>query len=67
MAKRKQIIYNPHADKYVGFFNYRATIIEPDEQPAPEALVFLLPGLQGHWKCHIGYFLINKISANVQW
>ena len=29
-------------------------------------LVFLLTGLQGHWKCPIGYFLINKSSANVQ-
>ena len=66
MAIRKQIIYDQHADKYVGFVNYGAAIVEPDEQPATEALVFLLTGLQGHWKCPIGYFLINKISANVQ-
>ena len=34
------IIYDQHADKYVGFVNYGAAIVEPDEQPATEALVF---------------------------
>ena len=66
MAIRKQILYDPQTDHYVGFVKYGAAIVEPDEQPATEALVFLLTGLQGHWKCPIGYFLINKISANVQ-
>jgi hypothetical protein len=29
-------------------------------------LVFLLVGTSSHWKCPIGYFLINKISAKDQ-
>ena len=64
-AIRKQILYDRHTDDYVGFVKYKAAIVDPDEQPATEALAFLLTGLQGHWKCPIGYFLINKISANV--
>ena len=40
--------------------------MEPDEQPVTEAPVFLLTCVQGHWKCPIGYFLINNSSANVQ-
>ncbi len=39
---------------------------EPCEQLASEALVFLLVALRGHWKCLIGYFLTDKLSANVQ-
>ena len=51
------------ADECVGFVKYGAVIVEPDEQPAIEALVFLRTGLQGHWKCPIRNFLINKIKC----
>jgi len=30
---------------------------------ATEVLVYMLVGLQGHWKVPIGYFLINSITA----
>lgn len=65
MAIRKQILYDPHANHYVGFVKYRTANVEPDEQPGTEAPVFLLTGFQGHWKCSNGYFLINEISVNV--
>ena len=66
MAIRKQVIYDPKKDQYVGFINYGGAVVEPSEELASEALAFLLVGLRGHWKCPIGYFLINKMSANVQ-
>ena len=66
MAIRKQVIYDPKKDQYVGFINYGGAVVEPSEKLASEALAFLLVGLRGHWKCPIGYFLINKMSANVQ-
>ena len=31
-----------------------------------EALVFLLVGTKSHWKCPIGYFLVDKINAKDQ-
>ena len=41
----------------------------PNTKPdtlASEALVFLLVGTRSHWKCLIGYFLVNKITAEDQ-
>ena len=33
---------------------------------ASGALVLLLVGTRSHWKCPIGYFLVNKITAEDQ-
>ena len=66
MAIRKQVMYDPKKDQYFGFINYIGAVVEPSEELASEALAFLLVGLRGHWKCPIGCFLINKMSANVQ-
>ena len=33
---------------------------------ASGALVLLLVGTRSHWKCAIGYFLVNKITAEDQ-
>ena len=56
------------SDKYHGFINYGIPVVIPDEPKtlASEALVFLLVGARTHWKCPIGYFLGNKISAAIQ-
>ena len=40
--------------------------MEPSDERASEALAFLLVGLRSHWKCPMGYFLSNKMPANVQ-
>lgn len=62
-AIRKQALYD-NFDLYVGFIGYVGALVERSEELSTEALVFLLIGLRGHWKCPIGYFLINKTSAN---
>ena len=64
MAIRKQMLWNPEKDKYSGFGN-----AIPNSTPtklASEALVFLLVRTRAHWKCPIGYFLTNKITAKDQ-
>lgn len=66
MSIRKETVWDNKNDKYDGFINYG--IVNPDdpETLASEALVFLLVGARTHWKCPIGYFLGNKISARIQ-
>ena len=62
MAIRKQTLWDPKQDEFVGFVNYGPAQIEAPETMASEALV----GLRSHWKCPIAYFLIDKLSASVQ-
>ena len=67
MAIRKQMLWNPEKDKYSGLVDFKDAI--PNSTPtklASEALVFLLVGTRAHWKCPIGYFLIDKITAKDQ-
>jgi hypothetical protein len=66
MAIRKQTLWDPKQDEFVGFVNYGPAQIESPETMASEALVFALVGLRSHWKCPIAYFLIDKLSASVQ-
>ena len=65
MAIRKQTQWEPAHNKYSGYENYGPTLEAP-EVIASEALVFLLVGLQRHWKQPIGCFLTNKASASIQ-
>ena len=65
MATRKQTQWEPAHNKYSGYENYGPTLEAP-EVIASEALVFLLVGLQRHWKQPIGCFLTNKASASIQ-
>jgi hypothetical protein len=67
MSIRKQTLWNSEKEQYSGFVD------RGDEIPnvksdvlASEALVFLLVGARSHWKCPIGYFLVDKISAKDQ-
>ena len=57
-------IYNNSNGSYEGFVDYGEGIsaFDPDKI-ATEALVFMLVGLQGHWKIPIGYVLCNSINA----
>ncbi len=63
-------MYNTSQDKYEGFVDFGPDLdLGEDvnrEVLATEALVFMLVGLTGRWKFPIGYFLINKIDADVQ-
>ena len=67
MSIRKQTLLNAENDQYSGFSDFGDTIptINPGRL-ASEALVFLLVGTRSHWKCPIGYFLVDKITAKDQ-
>ncbi|CAB4005871.1 Hypothetical predicted protein [Paramuricea clavata] len=63
----KQTLWNPQKDQYSGFVDLGNEIPNVQcDKLASEALVFLLVGTRSHWKCPIGYFLIDKISAKDQ-
>ena len=58
------VVYNQSDGCYDGFVNFGKDISATDPDViATEVLVFMLVGLQGHWKVPIGYFLINSITA----
>ena len=67
MSIRKQTLWNPEKDQYSGFVDLGNEIpnVQCDKM-ASEALVFLLAGTRSHWKCPVGYFLVDKISAKDQ-
>lgn len=65
MALRKLSIYNQGT--LSGFCDYGGVIAEGGESLASEALVFLLVPLKGTSRQYIiGYFLIDKVTAQVQ-
>lgn len=67
MAIRSEYVYDAKRQCYVGGVDLGCVKIGVSEITlATEALVFMVVGLMGHWKQAIGYFLINKISANTQ-
>ena len=67
MSIRKQTIWNPEDDQYSGFVNLGDTLPNhKTEKLASEALVFLLVGTRSHWKCPVGYFLVDKINGKDQ-
>ena len=66
MSIRKQTVWDTNKDRYAGFINYVAVTPDDPDTLASEALVFLLVGTRTHWKCPIGYFLTDKMSASVQ-
>ena len=58
------VVYNQSDGCYDGFVNFGTDISATDPDViATEVLVFMLVGLQGHWKVPIGYVLINSITA----
>lgn len=64
MAIKKHVQYNPHTQKMSGFVDMGDGMNETDV--ATEALVFMVVGLQGHWKAPIAYYLTNSLSPNTQ-
>ena len=66
MSIRKQAEWDVKKEKYSGFINYGEVTPEKPDTMASEALLFLLVGTRTHWKCPIGYFLSDKMTANIQ-
>lgn len=66
MSIRKKILYDSSEDKFLGYCDFGGIQAEAHETPATEALVFMLVGLKGKWKCPIAYFLQSKSSAIIQ-
>ena len=66
MAIYKGTWWDPKKRSFVGNVDYGTAIPEASDDYASEALVFLICGVKGHWKHPVGYFLQNKISADVQ-
>ncbi|KAK6167116.1 hypothetical protein SNE40_021216 [Patella caerulea] len=64
MAIRKQVTYDSHAGKLVGFVDLGTGIDETDE--AKEALVFMLVGIKSKWKAPVAYYLSKGLQAEVQ-
>ncbi len=64
MAIKKHIQYNPQTQKMSGFVDMGDGMNETDV--ATEALVFMVVGLQGHWKAPISYYLTNTLSPDTQ-
>ncbi|KAJ4934764.1 hypothetical protein JOQ06_007546 [Pogonophryne albipinna] len=64
MAIRKHVQYNPHNQSMSGFVDMGDGNNETDV--ATEALVFMVVGLQGHWKAPIAYYLTKSLSPETQ-
>lgn len=63
MSIRKQVIFYYNQGKNVGYVNLGGLKTENHEELATEALVFQIVSLSVKFKCVVGYFFINKISA----
>lgn len=64
MSIKKHVQYNPHTESMSGFVDMGDGNNETDV--ASEALVFMVVGLQGHWKAPIAYFLSKSLSPEPQ-
>ena len=66
MAIRKETVWDPVRQCYVGCADYVAALPDAGDSLATEALVFMASGVTGHWKHPVAYFIVNKVSAAVQ-
>jgi len=58
------LVYEHNRGTYDGFVDFGKDIVGFDEDKvATEAMVFMLVGLKGSWKCPIGYVLENGLDA----
>uniref|UniRef100_A0A9J7ZUA4 DNA transposase THAP9 n=1 Tax=Cyprinus carpio carpio TaxID=630221 RepID=A0A9J7ZUA4_CYPCA len=64
MSIRKHVQYNPHTQSMSGFVDMGDG--NSETEVATEALVFMVVGLQGHWKTPIAYFLTKSLSPETQ-
>ena len=66
MALHTAIAYDKKTDKHYGYIDLGGIAHVNNEEMATEALVFQIVSFKQKFKCPIGYFFINKISASVQ-
>ncbi len=64
MAVRRHTQYDAHTQKMTGFVASGGSLDETSV--ASEALVFMVEGLQGHWKMPIACFLIKSLTPDTQ-
>ncbi|RVE64489.1 hypothetical protein OJAV_G00126390 [Oryzias javanicus] len=64
MAIKKHVQYNVHTQKMTGYVDMGDGMDETDV--ATEVLVFMVVGLQGHWKAPVGYYLVKSLSPDTQ-
>lgn len=68
MAIRQQLVWHPSKNTNVGHIDYgcNGVQISADAPLASNALVCMISGLSGGWKCPIGYIFTNKTDADIQ-
>lgn len=65
MSIRRQYYFDKKAQKLSGYVDLGGFTTE-SERLASEALVFLIVSLKDKFKCPVAYFLVDKLSAEVQ-
>lgn len=66
MSIRSELTYDKKMDKFWGYVDYGGIVNNDSEILATEVLVIMIVSYTRKFKCPIGYFFINKISANIQ-
>lgn len=66
MHIRKQLLYDGHAKRTTGYVDIGIGQEEESEELATEALVFMLVGLNSHWKSPVGYYLTKGLTSDTQ-
>ncbi|KAL1252213.1 hypothetical protein QQF64_020009 [Cirrhinus molitorella] len=64
MAIKKYVQYNPCTQKMSGYVDMGNGMDETDV--ATEVLVFMVVGIQGHWKAPVAYYLTKSLSPDTQ-
>lgn len=65
MSIRSEIVYDKNTDKYWGYLDYGGIVTAANAKVIATEVLQII-SLKKKFKCPIGYFFINKISANVQ-
>ncbi|KAK0137651.1 DNA transposase THAP9 [Merluccius polli] len=64
MAIKRHVQYNPYTQKMSGYVDMGNGVDETDV--ATEVLVFMVVGIQGHWKAPVAYYLSKSPSPDTQ-
>lgn len=63
MAIRKQEEFDEHNNQKIGQVNYGTNVIQTDERKfAKDALVYMVTGVNDHFKIPVAYFLIDGLN-----
>lgn len=66
MSSRKQTEWNHIKQQFEGFVNYGGVVAELNGDLTSECLVFMAVCIKQSWKHVIGFFFVNKLSAQNQ-